>query len=63
MTQMASPKLTSIDYNYEEFGRKLIDTAVAVIEGKKRDLVRMVTPTLIVRESSGKCKENINYVK
>lgn len=53
MAEMATPKLTSIDYNYEEYGRKLIDTAIAMIEGRKAGQLRMVTPTLIVRESSG----------
>lgn len=53
MTEMAIPRLTSIDYNYEEYGRKLIDTSIAMIEGRKRDALRMVTPSLVVRESSG----------
>ena len=49
MAEMAMPKLTSIDYNYEEYGRKLIDTTTAMKAGQ----LRMVTPTLVVRESSG----------
>jgi LacI family transcriptional regulator len=56
MAEMSSPKLTSIDYNYDEFGRKLIDTAVAVTKDDKRGLIRMVTPTLIIRESSAKVR-------
>lgn len=54
MSEMAMPRLTSIDYNYEEYGRKLIDTAIAMIEGRKKDILHMVTPTLVVRESSGR---------
>ena len=53
MAEMAIPRLTSVDYNYEEFGRKLIDTTTAVIEGRKIGQLRMVTPTLVIRESSG----------
>lgn len=53
MAEMAMPKLTSIDYNYKEYGRKLIDTATAMIEGRKAGQLRMVTPTLVVRGSSG----------
>lgn len=53
MTEMTNPRLTSIDYNYDEYGRKLIDTAVSLIEKKKTGKVRMVTPTLVIRESSG----------
>lgn len=53
MADMCTPRLTSVDYNYEEFGRKLVDTAIALIEGRKVGRLRMVTPTLVVRESSG----------
>lgn len=53
MAEMAIPRLTSVDYNYEEYGRKLIDTATAMIEGRKAGQLRMVTPTLVIRESSG----------
>lgn len=53
MAEMAMPRLTSVDYNYEEYGRKLIDTATAMIEGRKAGQLRMVTPTLVVRGSSG----------
>lgn len=53
MAEMATPRLTSIDYNYEEYGKKLIDTSIAVIEGRKKDTLRMVMPHLVIRESSG----------
>lgn len=53
MAEMTMPRLTSIDYNYDEYGRKLIDTSIAMIEGRKKDTLRMVAPSLIVRESSG----------
>ena len=59
MAEMAIPRLTSVDYNYEEFGRKLIDTATAMIEGRKAGQLRMVMPTLVVRESSGPSPQNI----
>lgn len=52
MAEMCSPPLTSVDYNYEEYGRKLIDTAVALIEGRPAERLRMVMPTLVVRNSS-----------
>lgn len=56
IAEIGMPPLTSIDYNYAEYGRKLIDTATALIDGRKVGAVRMVMPTLVVRESSGKCK-------
>lgn len=57
MSELTNPKLTSVDYNYDEFGRKLVDTAISVIESKKTGKVRMVNPTLIARESSGPVKK------
>lgn len=53
MTEITIPKLTSIDYNYEEFGRKLVETAIAAIEGREVSYLNTVTPKLVVRESSG----------
>lgn len=47
------PALTSIDYNYEEYGRKLVQAAIQAIEGEEMDVLQMVTPKLVVRESSG----------
>lgn len=57
MAEMITPKLTSVDYNYEEFGKKLVDTAIQGIQGARGGKVRMVTPTLVVRESSGSVKQ------
>ena len=47
------PKLTSIDYNYEKLGQKMVETAIGVLEGKKIPKLQMMEPTLVVRESSG----------
>lgn len=60
MCEMSIPRLTSIDYNYGEYGRKLIDTSIAMIEGRKTDTLRMVTPGLVVRESSGQARTKMN---
>lgn len=53
LTEITVPNLTSVDYDYKEFGRKLIDTAVSLIEGRPVGRLRMVTPRLVVRGSSG----------
>ena len=53
LTSIAVPNLTSVDYDYEEFGRKLIETAIAAIEGREVSMLQKVMPKLIVRESSG----------
>ena len=53
ITELLMPRLTSIDYNYENFGNKLVETAISAVEGKEIPKLQMVTPTLVVRESSG----------
>lgn len=55
MAVMGIPPLTSVDYNYEEYGRKLVETTINLIEGRPAERMRMVIPTLVVRESSGEC--------
>lgn len=52
MAEVSNPKLTSIDYNYDQYGRKLVDTAVTLIEGREEDNLVMINPTLMIRESS-----------
>ena len=54
MAEMVHPKITSIDYNYEEYGRNLISTAIRLSQGEEVEALKMVTPTLVVRASS--CK-------
>lgn len=53
IAQLMIPKLTTIDYNYKEFGKKLVQTAIDAIEGREEEILQAVTPVLIVRESSG----------
>ncbi len=55
ITELMAPKLTSIDYDYENYGRKLIETAIAVSEGEDVDKIQMIHPRLIVRDSTSKC--------
>ncbi len=56
IAELMMPRLTSIDYNYEIFGKMLIDTTIAVIEGNEVARLQMVSPTLVVRDSSGVAK-------
>ncbi len=53
ITEMLIPRLTSIDYDYENFGNKLVETAIGAVEGKEVPKLQMVMPALVVRESSG----------
>lgn len=59
MCEVTMPRLTSIDYNYAEYGRRLIDTSIALIEGREKDILRMVTPDIVIRESCGICREEL----
>lgn len=57
IAKLLNPRLTSVDYGYEEFGKKLVATAIAAIEKRETRLLQTVTPSLIVRESSGPCRK------
>lgn len=56
IAELMIPRLTSIDYDYAEFGRKLVKTAVDEIEGGGGRRFVTVTPVLVERESSGRAK-------
>nr|WP_297709026.1 LacI family DNA-binding transcriptional regulator [uncultured Butyrivibrio sp.] len=57
IADLMSPKLTSIDYNYDKYGQMLIDTAVSVSGGKEVGDLQMVEPKLVIRDSTGKCTQ------
>lgn len=58
MAEAANPKLTSVNYNYEEYGKALIKTAIRLVEGDETvPRVHMIEPSLIVRESSDVSRE------
>ena len=52
LTDLMMPKMTSIDYDYVTFGRKLVDTAIAAAQGRKVPKHQKVMPSLVIRESS-----------
>lgn len=47
------PTLTSVDYDYKTFGRKLVQAAINAAEDEEVPIQQLVTPTLVIRESSG----------
>lgn len=53
ITDLVVPKLTSIDYDYEKLGKKLVDTAISAANGEKVPTYQPVGPSLVVRKSSG----------
>ncbi|MDO4292585.1 MAG: LacI family DNA-binding transcriptional regulator [Eubacteriales bacterium] len=56
ISQLMIPRLTSIDYDYDEFGQELVETAINAIEGRETPLLKTVTPVLVERESSGRVR-------
>ncbi|MCR5426416.1 MAG: LacI family transcriptional regulator [Lachnospiraceae bacterium] len=53
VSEFVEPKLTTIDYDYDAFGRKLVDTVIRAVEGKKKiPSLQLLKPDIIVRESS-----------
>lgn len=55
ISQVTSPQLTSVDYNYEDFGKKIVTTAIDAIEKKAVQLMPVkVEPTLVIRNSCAK---------
>lgn len=53
MAETAEPKLTSVNYNYEEYGKTLVRTAIRQIEGDESvPRIQMIEPSLEIRESS-----------
>ena len=54
LTELLIPKLTSVDYDYETLGRRLVETAIAAVKKSNIPLCQRITPTLVVRESSAR---------
>lgn len=53
ISEITFPGITSIDYNYEEFGRKVVTAAIEAAQGVEGELLQIVSPSLVVRKSSG----------
>ena len=43
--------MTSVSLEYEEFGKKLVDTAIDAVEGREPVRKQTILPRLIVRDS------------
>ena len=57
IAQLISPKLTTVDYDYETLGKSLVQTVVDLLEGNKPNRLRVIEPRLVIRESSGPAPE------
>ncbi|MDR3170074.1 MAG: LacI family transcriptional regulator, partial [Treponema sp.] len=45
------PKLTSVDYNYPEFGKLLVETALKIVEKQEAPKIQYIKPSLVIRNS------------
>lgn len=52
ISQVMNPSITTIDYNYQLMGECLIEAAIDAIEDRG-ELLKLVTPSLVIRKSSG----------
>jgi DNA-binding LacI/PurR family transcriptional regulator len=59
VSDIVNPKLTTVDYHYEEYGEKLIDVAISLIERKEVARIQHVKPQLMIKKSCAR----VNYVK
>lgn len=57
IANLCRPRLTSVSYDYELFGRTLIDTAINAMEGKRVKRENKIVPRLVVRKSCMKVKK------
>jgi len=53
LCNMVSPKLTSVDYNYDIFAKALIETVEGVYNSTPLPPLRLIDASLVVRASSG----------
>lgn len=58
IAELMIPRLTSIDYDYESFGEKLVETAIGAVEGREIPRRQIMPPVLVVRESSGPVRKS-----
>lgn len=55
LAPMETPSLTSVDYHYETYARKIVDTTIRAIEGEKNiPLEQPNKPELVIRNSAAR---------
>jgi DNA-binding LacI/PurR family transcriptional regulator len=51
ISEMLTPKLSSVDYNYPEYGKALIELAIKAVRGERVSREQSMRPQLIARNS------------
>lgn len=54
---MVNPKLTSIDYNYDFFAAKIVETTIALCKHEETPILQLIEPTLVIRNSTAVAKK------
>jgi DNA-binding LacI/PurR family transcriptional regulator len=57
LSKVVFPKLTTVDYNYPDYGGGLVDIAVRAAAGEPVPRLQFVRPRLVIRDSCGPCRE------
>jgi len=57
IAELVTPPLTEVNYNYPHFGKVLIETAIAAIEGREISTRQLIEPHMVVRSSTAKARE------
>lgn len=55
---LSTPTLTSIDYDYDTYGERLVEMAIDAIEKNATEKIQLVEPVLVVRESTAPVSKN-----
>jgi DNA-binding LacI/PurR family transcriptional regulator len=51
LSEVVYPKLTTVDYNYPDYGRELVDIAIRAAQGEPMPRLQYIKPRLIIRDS------------
>jgi len=54
IAEVTSPKLTSVSYNYEKFGEKIVHAALSAIRGEDVPRIQLIQSELVIRGSCAK---------
>ncbi|MDW2799716.1 LacI family DNA-binding transcriptional regulator [Clostridium boliviensis] len=54
LAETSVPRLTSMDYNYQQYGDTLINTALAVLEDRNPKKIQIIPTELVIRDSCRK---------
>jgi DNA-binding LacI/PurR family transcriptional regulator len=53
LSEVVFPKLSTVDYNYPDYGARLVDMAIRAARGETIPRLQFVKPRLVIRDSCG----------